>query len=108
MVGPLSGASVQAFQVDDLRTAQEGPIGAAENDSNLLSSGTFDLSLDGIADSEWIVVAASGGEDIDGDGNGAVDTAPTENQGTLHTAKLFPTEALSEYVYHASPRPAPR
>lgn len=84
MVGPLSGASVQAFQVDDLRTAQEGPIGAAENDSNLLSSGTFDLSLDGIADSEWIVVAASGGEDIDGDGNGAVDTAPTENQGTLH------------------------
>ncbi|RWX45676.1 hypothetical protein H206_01437 [Candidatus Electrothrix aarhusensis] len=84
MVGPLSGASVQVFQVDDLRTAQEGPIDAAENDSNLLSAGTFDLSLAGIADSAWIVVEATGGEDIDGDGNGAADTAPTANQGTLH------------------------
>ncbi|MCI5190855.1 MAG: hypothetical protein D3905_13930, partial [Candidatus Electrothrix sp. AS4_5] len=58
MVGPLSGSSIQAFQVDNLRTAQEGPIDAAENDSNLLSSGTFDLSLDGVADSAWVVVAA--------------------------------------------------
>ncbi|MCI5227489.1 MAG: hypothetical protein D3918_12725, partial [Candidatus Electrothrix sp. AX2] len=84
MVGPLSGSSVQAFQVDDLRTAQEGPIKAAENGSNLLSSGTFDLSLTGVADSAWVVVAASGGKDIDADGNGAADTTPTANQGTLH------------------------
>ncbi|MCI5195029.1 MAG: fibronectin type III domain-containing protein [Candidatus Electrothrix sp. AW5] len=84
MVGPLSGSSVQAFQVEDLRTVQEGPINAAENNSNLLSAGTFDLSLIGVADSAWVVVAASGGEDIDADGNGAADTAPTENQGTLH------------------------
>ncbi|MCI5163220.1 MAG: hypothetical protein D3917_14615, partial [Candidatus Electrothrix sp. AX5] len=84
MIGPLSGASVQAFQIDDLRTAQEGPIDAAENDSNLLSAGTFDLSLAGVSDSAWIVVEATGGEDIDGDGNGAADTAPTANQGTLH------------------------
>ncbi|MCI5189377.1 MAG: DUF1566 domain-containing protein, partial [Candidatus Electrothrix sp. AS4_5] len=32
----------------------------------------------------WVCVAASGGEDIDADGNGAVDTAPTANKGTLH------------------------
>jgi len=84
MVGPLSGASVQAFQVDDLRTAQEGPIDAAESNSNLLSAGTFDLALTGVADSAWVVVEATGGKDIDGDGNGSVDTAPTANQGTLH------------------------
>ncbi|MCI5124426.1 MAG: hypothetical protein D3925_08115, partial [Candidatus Electrothrix sp. AR5] len=84
MVGPLSGSSIQAFQVDDLRTVQEGPIDAAENSTNLLSAGTFDFALTGVADSAWVVVKASGGEDIDGDGNGAVDTAPTANQGTLH------------------------
>jgi uncharacterized protein (TIGR02145 family) len=51
---------------------------------NLDAAGTFDLSLTGVADTDWVVVAANGGADIDYNGDGVVDPAPTANCGTLH------------------------
>ncbi|MCI5144188.1 MAG: hypothetical protein D3923_01375, partial [Candidatus Electrothrix sp. AR3] len=84
MVGPLADASIQAFRVTDLSMPVEGPKDAIQNSTNLLAAGTFDLALIGAADNEWIVVEATGGEDIDADGDGIADISSTPNQGTLH------------------------
>jgi hypothetical protein len=51
---------------------------------NLDAAGTFDLSLTGVADTDWVVVAANGGADIDYNGDGVVDSQATTNAGTLH------------------------
>ncbi len=83
MGGPLSGSSIKAFKLADLTAPTEGPKNAAAN-NNLLAAGTFDLSLAGLVDNEWVVVEASGGKDIDANSNGIADTSPTQNLGTLH------------------------
>jgi hypothetical protein len=83
LVGPLAGASIKAFKIAALAAPAEGPKVALQS-NNLLSAGTFDLSLAGLADNEWVVVEASSGADIDANGDGITDTSPTENQGTLH------------------------
>ncbi|WP_419608390.1 hypothetical protein [Thiolapillus sp.] len=46
--------------------------------------GRFALLLDGIPDDEWILVAASGGRDIDADDDGNTNTPSTPNKGTLY------------------------
>ncbi len=83
VTGPLSNAEITAYRTITSAQPVEGPL-HADNSSNLLSAGTFDLSLAGVADDDWVVVAAAGGTDIDHDGDGVVDPAPTANQGTLH------------------------
>ncbi|MEA2115835.1 MAG: hypothetical protein U9P36_10725, partial [Thermodesulfobacteriota bacterium] len=52
--------------------------------NDLLTAGIFGLTLSGVADDDWIVVSASGGSDIDHNGDGTVDPSPTINKGTLH------------------------
>ena len=85
MVGPLSGAVVKAYRVNKLDSPVEGPKNAVNDTSNLEAAGTFQLSLTGVVDSEWVVVTASSGKDIDANGDGVADPAPTQSLGTLHT-----------------------
>lgn len=84
IVGPLSGSGITTYRADDLFDKIEGTRQASRSTSDLTVAGTFELSLTGIADDEWIVVSAEFGEDIDHDGNGIADTAIVENLGTLH------------------------
>ncbi len=96
MVGPLSGNVVAAYRVSSLDTPLEGPKNAVSS-NDLKSAGTFDLALAGAADSDLIVVAATGGSDIDYNGDGTVDSVPTANHGTLHalaSAKDWRTKHL--------------
>jgi|GEM_PF-6262160 len=83
IVGPLAEAQVTAFRVTSPGQLVEGPVTTPLSD-NLDAAGTFDLSLTGVADTDWVVVAANGGADIDYNGDGVVDPAPTANCGTLH------------------------
>lgn len=84
LLGPLSGAAIHAYRLDDLANPVEGPIEAAASDTDLALAGTFALTLADIPDDEWVLVTASGGEDIDADQDGVPDQAPTPNAGTLH------------------------
>ncbi len=84
ITGPLSGAGIAAYRVEDLSTIVEGTKKANTSINDLQIAGTFDISLPGVAGDEWILVTAAGGEDIDADGDGVADTVATENSGTLH------------------------
>lgn len=83
MLGPLSGAKINAYTLSNL-TAPIESITAELNTTDLTLAGTFKLTLPNINDDEWVLVTATGGEDIDADDNGVVDTTPTENLGTIH------------------------
>ena len=83
ILGPLSGASVQAFRLGDLSSPVETTT-AEESDSDLDIAGSFDLILSGIPDDEMILVSVSGGNDIDADDDGVLDASPTVNSGTIH------------------------
>ena len=84
LLGPLSGATITAFKFENPAMPIEGPFTASSHDSNLELAGTFDLELTGVPDDQWILVTATGGQDIDVDDDGVVDTSPTANQGTIH------------------------
>ncbi len=80
--GPVAGATVKAFTFDDLeKPVEERRSLKARQD--LDAAGTFSLSLDDIPDDELVVVVASGGEDLDIDGDGVLDKKPTPNFGSL-------------------------
>lgn len=83
VLGPLAGATIRAYTLDDLSEPIEGPF-LSNNSVNMQASGSFDLTLNGISDDTWILVSATGGWDIDADDDGSVDANPTNNQGTLH------------------------
>jgi len=99
LMGPLSDATVSIFSLTDLlnpiETVQTGEFGA------------FTVFLDGIPDDTLLLVAVSGGEDIDVDDNGELDDTPTANNGTIHAyAKASELKAstvnvtlLSEIIY---------
>ena len=84
VLGPLAGAEIRAHRLDDLVTPVEGPLTADPSLTDLARAGTFRLSLSGIPDDAWILVTASGGQDIDADDDGILDDSPTANSGTLH------------------------
>jgi hypothetical protein len=84
LLGPLSGAVIRAYRLNDLHNPVEGPLVAETSSSNLALAGTFTLSLAGVPDNEWVLVSASGGMDIDANDDGHADTEPTQNYGTLH------------------------
>jgi hypothetical protein len=84
ILGPLSGAQINAYRLSDLDNPIEGPFDAEASTSDLGLAGTFFLALTGIPDDEWILVTATGGTDIDADDDGVVDGSPTQNLGTLH------------------------
>ena len=83
IVGPLSNTEIAAYQITALSQPAEGPINAAQS-NDLQTAGSFDLALSGVADDDWIVVSATGGEDIDHDGDGIVDPLATTSLGTIH------------------------
>ncbi|MEH6470636.1 MAG: formylglycine-generating enzyme family protein [Halopseudomonas sp.] len=82
VLGPLAGADIYAYRLTDLNSAIEGPIAADSSVSDLDAAGRFELSLTGIADDEWILVAASGGQDIDDDG--VIDPTASLHDGTSY------------------------
>jgi PKD repeat protein len=84
ILGPLSGATISAYRLNDLATAVEGPLVAEESLTDLRLAGTFKLDLASIPDDEWILATATGGQDIDADDDGVLDTNPRINYGTLH------------------------
>ena len=83
ILGPLSGASIQAFQLSDLNNPIETTT-AEESTTDLDIAGSFDLQLNGIPDDEMILVSVTGGNDIDADDDGVVDASPTANSGTIN------------------------
>jgi hypothetical protein len=82
VIGPLAGAQIEAFQLTDLSVPVETSSTMSLSTQNF--AGRFFLSLAGIPDDEWILVAATGGEDLDADDDGIADTLPTLNQGVLY------------------------
>ncbi|MBP6734633.1 MAG: hypothetical protein KA142_08100 [Chromatiaceae bacterium] len=88
LLGPLAGATIHAYRLGDLRNAVEGPIQADASLDDLDLAGTFQLALAGIPDGEWVLVTASGGQDIDAADDGVPDATPTPNQGTLHALAM--------------------
>ncbi len=84
LLGPLAGAEVRAYRLTDLSNPAEGPITANGNLTDLAVAGSFNLALTGIPDDEWVLVVVSGGQDIDANDDGSVDSSPTENKGTVH------------------------
>lgn len=83
-LGPLAGATIRAYQLADLTEPVEGPITANSSQTDLSVAGSFQLTLEGIPDDEWILVAASGGTDIDANDDGVLDSSPTPNNGVAY------------------------
>lgn len=83
LLGPLAGAEIRAFRLNDLSALVEGPIVSNSNSTDLSLAGTFDLTLASIPDDEYILVTATGGMDIDADDDGILDISPTLNEGSI-------------------------
>ena len=75
LMGPLKNATVNVYKLTDLNASVE------TTQTNDL--GSFSLSLSGIPDTEMLIVAVSGGKDIDANDDGIVDNTPTINKGTI-------------------------
>ncbi|HEY5717049.1 MAG TPA: SUMF1/EgtB/PvdO family nonheme iron enzyme [Motiliproteus sp.] len=90
-LGPLAGSTIVAYRLTDLGIPVEGPFLANTDSTDLDAAGTFQLTLanggsdsnNDIPDSEWILVLAQGGVDIDANDDGVLDTQPTTNNGTV-------------------------
>ena len=76
VLGPLAGAEVNVYLLDD----QTNSIWSARTDAD----GFFSSGLTGPSDGAYVLVAVSGGTDTDADDDGAPDSAPTTNNGTIH------------------------
>ena len=70
--GPIAGATVNAYRLTDLTTAVAST--STKGGDNSTIAGTFDLTLAGITDDEWILVAIRGGTDL---GNSGTQTPNT-------------------------------
>ncbi len=84
VLGPLSGATIEAYRLEDLDFPVEGSFTAHQSVNDIGLAGTFELPLTGLANDAWVLVGASGGLDLDANADGALDVTPTVNQGTLH------------------------
>ena len=76
LMGPLKGATVKVYKLSDL----DNSIEEVQTD-NL---GKFDVTLNGVADTEMLMVTISGGVDVDANDDGVLDDTPTPNSGTIH------------------------
>ncbi len=83
VLGPLSGAAILAYRLTNLTTPVESVV-ANKSTTNLNLAGSFTLSLAGIPATEWILVTATGGQDIDANDDGIIDAVPSANAGTIH------------------------
>jgi len=77
-LGPLKGAKVEIFKLNDLNKSILTTITG--------SYGSFDANLSGIDDndSDMVLVSVTGGEDIDANDDGVIDSDPVKNEGTIH------------------------
>ena len=99
VLGPLAGATVKVFRLNDLENEIYSDVTDGEGyfDTRLLSE---DLT-------KYVLVAVSGGEDVDADDDGEVDPTPTPNAGTIHALMTaaefreggFQVTALSDIVW---------
>ena len=76
LMGPLKNATVKIYKLDSLETSIE------ETQTNDL--GKFNVTLNGVADTEMLLIAISGGIDVDVNDDGVLDSTPTLNSGTIH------------------------
>jgi formylglycine-generating enzyme required for sulfatase activity len=76
VLGPLAGAAVRVYRLNDLET----PVYEITTDGD----GYFDTGATGANPSEYVLVAVSGGMDTDADDDGIPDAVPTPNAGTIH------------------------
>jgi len=77
LMGPLKNATVNIYSLNDL----ENSIEAVQTDEY----GGYTVLLDGIPDSELLLVSVSGGIDIDANDDGMLDDTLTQNNGIIHT-----------------------
>lgn len=106
LLGPIVNANVDIFALTDLDIAQCSMISSSYS-NNLELAGVIEIPTDCIAPDELHLIVVSGGEDVDIDDNGEVDTTPTPMQGKLHAfvsqAQLnegtFNVNVLTELAY---------
>ncbi len=105
LLGPLTGAQVSVCDYTDMNT----PIHTTTTsiDSNLLQAGSFDIPVSLLEDSGLYIITISGGDDIDANDDGVIDTNPTTNIGSLHLVATgsrlkkgyFNANILTEIIY---------
>jgi len=83
LLGPLSGATIKVYRLTNLATPVESVV-ANNSTTNLNLAGSFALTLAGIPATEWILVTATGGQDIDANDDGVIDAVASANTGTIH------------------------
>lgn len=84
VLGPVAGATLQAYRLNATLDRVEGHIVADQSTRDLGYAGTFDLPLAGVPSGDWVLVTATGGEDLDADNDGVLDANPTPIAGPLH------------------------
>ncbi len=87
MTGPLSGADIALYRLEDFRTNSAKYEGKTSTGDTLITAGLLNIPAETIVDlndSELYIITVSGGMDIDADDNMVVDSFPTQNLGTLH------------------------
>ncbi|MBU1217103.1 hypothetical protein KJ870_10405, partial [bacterium] len=110
LLGPLSNAIIELSDArDEIPFYQSSTSG----DNSILTSGVFYFPLailNTLEDEKYYILSASGGDDIDSNDDGVLDTTATQNNGTIHvivTGKQLKTEnfkinVLTEIVYQLS------
>ena len=81
LLGPLIGADVVVTRVGNSAETLATTTTSTTND--LETGGSFSLTLDGLADNDWVLVTVTGGSDIDVDDDNVLDATPTLNTGEI-------------------------
>ncbi len=100
VMGPLKGATVKIYKLDDMQT----PIEEVQTDE----LGGFSVALDSLDDNELLLVVVSGGVDIDANDDGVLDDTPVSNKGKIRAiataadlrASSVNVTLLSEVLYN--------
>jgi uncharacterized protein (TIGR02145 family) len=94
-LGTLSGPSVSAFRLTDLKTPIEGPVLSSNSSSDLNRAGRFSMELPNVENDEWILLKAVDGIDIDPNDDGKiVEDNFVVNHGTIFS--LFRASDIRE------------
>ncbi len=86
VLGPLNGATVEAFTLADINyNTPLITVTTSNSQSASEQGGWFDLVItdNSIADSDWLVIRVSRGQDVDADDDGVMDSNPTMNNGSF-------------------------
>ena len=81
LFGPIINAQIDAAQTSNLDSIVETVTSSTSDDLEL--AGRFALTLEALAESDYVLVTVTGGEDIDIDDNSILDSSPTPNSGVL-------------------------